>query len=265
MSELTDALAAGDVAAILRVAQERVRAQPAEATPRVALSQVLMILGQWERAMTQLAVLEEMDAALLPYVRTYQTAIQCERLREEIFLGRRTPLVLGEPVPWLAKLQQSNHLLAERQLAAAADLRAEALEEAPARGGVLNQEPFEWIADQDSRLGPVFELIIDGKYYWVPAERLQRLVVHAPADIRDLVWLPAEITLVNGGQKVALIPARYPGSERSENGAIMLNRRSEWLSPDEDTYTGLGQRLLVTDRSECALLELRELEFREEL
>ena len=38
--------------------------------------------------------------------------------------------------------------------------------------GSLNGQPFEWVADADSRLGPVMEAIINGRYYWVPFARL---------------------------------------------------------------------------------------------
>ena len=33
---------------------------------------------------------------------------------------------------------------------------------------------FEWIADADSRLGPLLEVILEGKYYWAPFCRIAR-------------------------------------------------------------------------------------------
>jgi len=43
--------------------QEKVRKDPSNTKHRIFLFQLLAILGQWERAMTQLKVLGEMDAA----------------------------------------------------------------------------------------------------------------------------------------------------------------------------------------------------------
>ncbi len=38
---------------------------------------------------------------------------------------------------------------------------------------------------------PVLEAMVNGKYYWIPFSRLASIVIEAPADLRDRVWLPA--------------------------------------------------------------------------
>src|SRR5215831_18136315 len=87
----------------------------------------------------------------------------------------------------------------EGHAAAAAELRGRALEAAPATSGTLDDVAFAWLADADTRLGPVLEAIINGKYYWIPLARLLRVEIEKPADLRDFVWAPATITLANGG------------------------------------------------------------------
>ena len=82
--------------------------------------------------------------------------------------------------------------------------------------------PFNWIADADSRLGPVLEAIINGRYYWVPIQQIRAINITQAADLRDLVWLPAEFTWINGGQAFGLIPTRYPGSESVVDSAIQI-------------------------------------------
>ena len=140
-----------------------------------------------------------------------------------------------------------------------AKLRAEALEAAPTTPGRLNGRQFEWIADADARIGPMLEAIINGRYFWVPFSRIAEMLVEEPEDLRDLVWLPAELKWTNGGEAVALIPARYPGSEASGDSQIQLGRKTEWVSHGGDQYTGLGQRVLVTDQDEISLLEIRNI------
>jgi type VI secretion system protein ImpE len=76
---------------------------------------------------------------------------------------------------------------------------------------------------------------------------------------RDLIWAPAQLKWSNGGEAVGLLPTRYPGSERSSDGAIMLGRRTEWLDQGDGVFFGLGQRMLATDQGEFALLETREI------
>jgi type VI secretion system protein ImpE len=68
------------------------------------------------------------------------------------------------------------------------------------------------------------------------------------------------VTWSNGGQVPALIPVRYPGSEGSSaTDEHRLSRRTDWIAQPNDTYVGMGQRMLVTDAGEYPLLEVREL------
>jgi type VI secretion system protein ImpE len=60
---------------------------------------------------------------------------------------------------------------------------------------------------------------------------------------------------------MGLIPVRYPGSEKSDDPAIRLARKTEWQAAGPDAYVGLGQRVLTTDGPEIGLLELRTLQF----
>lgn len=250
----------GDLAGCLQALQGAVRKQPADAGLRIFLSQLLMVSGDWDRALEQLGVVGELEASALPMVHAYGAAVQCERVRAEVFAGRRGPLLFGEPEPWIALLLQSLALPGEGRAADAAALRAEALEQAPATPGTLNGQAFEWIADADSRLGPVLEVLLNGAYYWIPMHRIASVTVEAPGDVRDLVWLPAQFVWSNGGEAAGLIPARYPGSEAAAEPSIRLARRTEWRELAPDAYAGLGQKLLATDSVELGLLELRRLE-----
>ena len=146
---------------------------------------------------------------------------------------------------------------AENQPDTAATLRARALEAAPATSGTLDDTPFAWLADADSRLGPVLEAIINGKYYWVPISHLQRIEIDKPADLRDFVWAPATLTLGNGATSVALIPSRYPGTEREADNALRLARATDWREQPGGAWHGVGQRMLTTDQAEVALLDVR--------
>ena len=78
------------------------------------------------------------------------------------------------------------------QFAAAARLREQAFAAAPATCGRVDGQSFQWIADADSRLGPMLEVIIADRYFWVPFCRIRRIALEKPTDLRDLVWLPAQ-------------------------------------------------------------------------
>jgi type VI secretion system protein ImpE len=238
-----------------------IQKQPQRSDLRIFLFQVYCVQGEWMKASTQLDVLLELDPSSKPMVETYREALRCEALRREVFDGKRSPLVLGAPQDWLAMMIEALRVDAEGRPDAAAELRARALDAAPATSGTLDGAPFAWLADADGRLGPVIEAIINGKYYWVPVSRLIRIEIDKPADLRDFVWAPATLTLENGAANVALIPTRYPGTERETDNALRLARATDWREKPGGAWHAVGQRMLTTDQAEIALLDVRVLAF----
>ncbi len=261
MSLAEQHLQEGNLAEALVQLQNQVKKDPANAKFRTFLFQLLAVLGQWERALTQLNVAGDLDAANLPMVQTYREAIACEVLRTKIFQGNRTPLVFGEPTQWLALLQQALKLNAGQQYKEAQTLREQAFELAPTTQGRLNDEAFDWIADADTRLGPVLEAIVNGRYYWIPFTQIQQIQIEEPADLRDVVWMPAHFVWTNGGDAVGLIPTRYPQSESAEDPLLRLSRKTEWIGQGDAAFIGLGQRLLSTNENDYALMDIREIKF----
>ena len=239
--------------------QERVRKNPTDPKLRIFLFQLLALLGQWERAHTQLEVCGELDAANLAMVQTYRDCLGAEQARSLVLQGRISPVVFGQPEPWMALLIEALRLTAEGRHAESADLRDQAYEQAPVTPGCLEGVGFDWIADADTRLGPMLEAVLNGRYVWIPFSRLTRVAVEPPTDLRDLVWAPARLTFSNGGESVALIPTRYPGSADAEDSAILMARATRWIEPSPGHFHGLGQRLLATPQGEHPLLDIREL------
>lgn len=242
----------------LALLQQQVRAAAGDARLRVFLFQLLCVLGQWERALSQLQVAGELDAGTLAMVQTYREAIQCERLRAEVFAGRRVPLLFGEPEPWLALLIEALLRDGRGEAEAAQQLRDQAFAQAPATAGEADGQAFDWIADADMRLGPVLEAVINGRYYWLPFARLARVELEAPVDLRDAVWMPAQLEFANGGAAVALLPTRYADTELGEP-SLALARRTEWRETRPGVFTGNGQRLIATSAGERPLMDLRRL------
>jgi type VI secretion system protein ImpE len=191
---------------------------------------------------------------------TYREAIQCEALRADIFAGKRSPLIFGEPQAWLAQLIDAlKHDAADPAHAAAA--RAQAFDAAPPSSGSINGERFAWLADADQRLGPVLEAIVNGRYFWIPLCRISKIALEPPADLRDKVWSAASFTWANGAQTVGLIPTRYNGTLAGRADALLLARRTDWVEEGALAGNGLGQRMLVSDAGDYALMDVRVIEF----
>jgi len=252
-------LKTGDLEQALTVLQEEIRSNPSEVTLRIFLFQLLSVMGQWDRAMTQLNVAAGMSSDTVLMGQLYRSALNCEVFRAEIFEGKRTPLIFGKPLAWVGWLTQIPGLLANGKVEFAADLRDQAFEMAPETAGLIDGKEFSWIADADSRFGPILEAIINGKYYWIPFDRIREIRIEKPVNLRDIIWVTATFTWANGGEAAGLIPGRYPGSEKNGDNLIRLGRKTDWMDIGNNFYLGTGQRMLASDRGEFALLEIRRI------
>lgn len=248
----------------------QIRAKPQDAKLRIFLFQLSAVMGQWDRAIDQLDIAAQMDPAADLMAQVCRPAIQCERFRQEVFAGMRTPLVIGQPEEWLAHLIQAAMLSGQGKEDAAAELRTKAFDAAPTTSGTIEVAgpkgkaadpeiiPIDWISDSDLRLGPVLEAVVEGKYYWIPFNNILMIEVDPPTDLRDMVWAPARIVLAAGGEKVALIPTRYPGSEAATQPAdIRLAKTTVMGGADGETPFGL--REWNTDQGVFSLFQVSKI------
>lgn len=252
----------GDLANQLAELQSRIKLNASDVRLRIHLFQLLCVMGNWTRALSQLQLCGQMEAKSLPMAQTYREAIRCEVFRKQVFSGQRTPQVMGTPPAWIGSLIEALKYDGSGDKSAAADLRSKAMDEAEPKACTIDGVACEWIADGDSRLGPVCEVIANGQYYWLPFESCSGISLEVPSDLRDLVWAPAELLLPNEGRVPALIPARYTGTaESTADNADQLkqSRATEWMEQGEDVWFGLGQRVWTSDVGEHPLLNTRML------
>ena len=247
------------MAGALTEVEGEIRTQPSDVKHRIFLFQLLCVLSDWKRAGKQLDVIRKLDDSALAMVQMYQTAISCELFRESVFAGKHDPIFMGKPEEWQALLLQAFQLTTKGEYKESLSVRNRAFELAPASPGSINGNDFSWVADADSRLGPILEMFIEGKYFWVSFSHIDLVTFDIPTDLRDLVWLPAHVKWRNGGEAYALVPARYPGSQRSD--VLALGRLTEWDPLDGELYAGYGQKVLATDVDDFSIYDLREMNF----
>jgi len=251
----------GKLETALKNVQQQIRQTTAEIKYRILLFQIQVLLGYWDKAGTQLEILNDLDDLTHFMVQTYQQVLHCEMIRKDVFANSRAPVIFGEPHTWIALMLEALRLDTENKHDQAASLRSDALAQAPACSGRIDEQEFSWIADADSRIGPLLEVIVNGQYYWAPFDRIKQINLMAPADLRDFVWMPAEFIWANGGESMGFIPSRYPGSELSPDSFMHLARKTEWQQVDNNTYYGLGQRIFTTDQDDYPLLDIRNIQF----
>jgi type VI secretion system protein ImpE len=241
--------------------KENVRTRPGDIRERWLLFQISCFMGDWERALKQLQVCVQIDPEHEQTAQLYSVLIRSEVLRAEVLAGNNVPrYVLDPPPEWVTTLLSALQAAAKGNLCQADEAREQALSQAPDSPGETNGLLFEWISDTDTRLGPVCELVVAGRYRWCPFCELTHLRLHEPVGLLDLLWAKADCTLRDGTVLKAYIPARYPGSEQGPD-AIRLARETSWQEQGETGIIGLGQKTWMTNSREHALLDLRGIAF----
>ena len=93
----------------------------------------------------------------------------------------------------------------------------------------------------------------------VPFTAIREIRAEGPEDLRDSVWTAVNLVLNIGGEVVALIPTRYPGTTTRGDGRARLSRSTEWEDAGDGVSIGIGQRLLATDQGDVGVMDLRRL------
>jgi len=253
-------IAPGTLADIIAGIQRAVRQKPGDDTLRVHLFQRYAQAGQWDKALAQLQMAAKLNSDHTMLAHAYRLVLRAELLREEVFCGIRTPQVLGRPLQWVGHLVDALQADGQGEYARAADLRAQALEDARPIPGRIDGQAFAWIADADPRIGPVLEAQVNGGYYWVPFEHIAHITLETPVDLCDLVWIPARLTLRDEGVHAALLPARYPLPGTQVEDAHLQSRLTSWQQTGADAWQGVGVKVLATNTDETSILDARDIQ-----
>ena len=251
----------GDLDGARSALVETVRSNPADARARMFLFQLLSVAGEWDKARTHLEAMARISPEAQMLAAVYGMALKAEAQRAQIFAGReKMPIIRGAWAEGLADaiIHYANGRTAEGDAA-----RDAALDSAPNTPGKLDGVQFDWIADVDARFGPTCEVIIQGRYGLIAFSEINRIESEGPRDLRDTVWYPVQIAFREGQSVAGLVPARYPGTESSDDISLRMGRSTGWKQT-ESGEIGCGQHLLgLSGGEEAGLLALRSLVFDE--
>jgi type VI secretion system protein ImpE len=241
---------------IFEEAKDRAKRAPDDLSARSALWQIFAARGELDRARKQLDMLPKLDGTWMIEAQACHGLLDAEVRRQAIFAGAEPPACLGQPPAWFGELAAALQCLGEGRTEAAVPLLAQVWNSGEPCPGAINGVAFEWVRDGDARIGPCLEVIIQGKYYWVPWEAVMKLETRPPTEVRDRLWQPAMIQLTEEGSIEAFLPVRYPGPRSDDE---RMARRTEWVPLGEELYLGYGQKCLVTDGDPVGYLDVREL------
>ncbi|MGE0826416.1 MAG: type VI secretion system accessory protein TagJ [Candidatus Binatia bacterium] len=253
-------LESGQLAAAIEQLNKDVKAHPTDPRLRTFLFELLCFSGDYQRADRQLEVIGHQSTSAEIGVQVYRNAMVAERARQRLFADGLQPNFLFPPPPYARLHLDAINRLRENRPAEAKALLQESASLRPALSGQLNGQPFSTLQESDDVLAPFLEVIIQEQYTWLPLSHIKHLQIAQPKRLRDLLWTQATLECFEGPAGEVLIPVLYSGSSGHEDDQVRLGRMTDWWSPGEGIARGMGQRILLVDEEERALLEVRELE-----
>lgn len=263
MKQAQESFHAGDLDQAVADAAQAVRGDPAAAAPRGFYAEMLCFAGQYEKADLQLEATLRIDPSLAVPVGTWRQLIRAAQLRDDVFQRGAPPVFPGQPTERQAMLLQALTSLRAGETDTAAAL-CEGLEtqriSQPRR--VNGQQAADVRELDDLGAGLMEALGSNGRYYWLDLDRVQSLQLQEPNRPLDLLWRPAEITLIDGMVGKVFIPAIYPLAGETDD--LRLGRATDWRE-ESGIVRGLGQRMWLVGDEVLAFNELQNLELDTEM
>ena len=244
MRSSDECLRGGDLDGARAALVAAIQADPADVRHRLGLAEVLIVMGDYERADTHLNAAQNLDVSYGVAVALTRQLIRAATWRAETFdAGRPPELVTPRTAAVDAGLAA---ILALREGvtitidddAVADDLR-----------GTVDGRAFVGWRDADDRTAGVLEVLTaTGNYVWAPLAQVRAVRLQPVTRLRDTVWRPAEVDLADGPNGVVYLPVIYHAGTAELTAAQRLGRETDWL--DCPVARGLGLRTwLVGDEA----------------
>jgi type VI secretion system protein ImpE len=247
---------AGRLSEAVAIQNADVQADPAHLGKRLFLFELLSFAGDLDRARAQLDGLTVDDE---PF-REGRQLLDAELHRRDLF-ARGTGPGFFAPGPEHVRLRlEAVERLREGQPLEASELIRQADDALAPLGGTLNGTPFDDLRDADDLFGPILEVLARGVYYWVPLEQVAAVTAAPPRGARDLLWLPARLTLADGQDDEVFLPALYPHSHEGADD-VRLGRATLWKQEPDGPVYGLGARTYLVGEEAVELREWRQVVF----
>ena len=226
-------LKAGKLKEAIASLEAHLAANPGDNQGQTFLFELICFTGNFSRAEQQLQQLIKSDH---PHseaeIARYQNVIRAERERQAVFGEHRYPKQLVD---------------------------------GGLRGfrGTLNGKEFLTFSDADGRIGDKLEIFVAGEYFWIGFSDVRRLSVPQPKRLRDLLWLPAELSVVPSLQPIDLhdvwLPMLTPLTWQHPDEEVQLGQVSDWRENQFGDVAPYGIKSYLADGIDVPLAEIRKL------
>jgi len=251
----------GQLQAAIDAQIQKVRNAPADQSARFFLFELMLFTGDLDRAKKQSDVLRYEDPKSEGALEMYRQAMTAEKNRRLVLAGQAQPKSLNVAPDHVFKRLEALKLYAAGDAASGDAMLAEANAILPNIKATVNGTPVEFLRDADDLFGTVIEVFGPGGLYcWVPLEQIELLTMNGPKHPRDILLVPANLTLRDGPSGDVLIPNIYPDSHKLTDDALRLGRATDWVGDEGKPLRGLGGRLFLEGESGTSpLLNWREV------
>lgn len=252
---------AGQLQAAIDAQIQKVRTNPADQGARFFLFELILFTGDLEKARKQIDVLRYDDPKSQAAVEMYKHTLTAETTRRNVLAGKEQPKSLNVAPDHVFQRLEALKLFAAGKTAEGNALLDQANAALPNVKASLDGKPVEELRDADDLFGTVIEVFGSGGLYsWVPLEQIEMLTISPARFPRDVLLVPANLTLKDGPSGDVLLPAIYPGSHTHADDALRLGRATDWIGSEGEPLRGIGGRLfLIGESGTSPLLHWREL------
>jgi type VI secretion system protein ImpE len=253
---------AGNLAQAVAAAADEVKRHPADAARRGFFCELLCFTGEFQRADVQLDALGDQDPKIQLGISLFRQLIRAEQARCDFYGQGRLPDFLDAPEPHLKLHLEASLPIREGKPKEAVALLEQAEELRPSVSGECDGAAFDDLRDIDDLTAGFFEILTStGKYFWIPAERMELIEFHPPQRPRDLLWRRAHAVVRGGPDGEVFFPAIYHATYAENEDLLRLGRMTDWRGGGEVPVRGLGQRMFVIGDEDKTIMEIKNITF----
>jgi len=240
---------------------DRIKKSPADLQTRSLLFQVMLLCGEWDKALRQLEITATQQDPTGMNATVYQHLIQAEKERAQVAAMQQRPTFFPDIPEYCDDFLQALELLKTKDVEKAAEVFDRIEAALPKVKGTINGDAFNGFRETDTTLAYFIEAIEYERYLWVPIANIRELAVSEPKTLIDLIWAKGRITTWEGLTMGCFLPTLYPGSSASENDRIRLGRLTRWQSLGGPYQKATGQHVYDVGGTDRSIFELKEVVF----
>jgi type VI secretion system protein ImpE len=235
----------------------KVKGQPADQAARLFLAELFLFQGDLDRAQKHLDMLQYDSPQAQAGLELIKSALTAEKERRQVMAGKAQPMGLKESPDHVRLRLQALQQYSQGHTSEGNQLIEQANAGMPQVACEVDGQRVDDFRDGDELFGTVLEVFSRGRYCWVPAEQIEKLEIAEPRAPRDVLFLPAHLSLKDGLEGDVHLPGLYPNTHSLENDEIRLGRATDWMGEENEPLRGAGGRAFLLSGLTKPLMHIR--------